>query len=430
MSARQPVHTVYGGAQLFRSDVAQKFGKVARAALDRDAPGDGSAFARAFGLSVDPALAERVRARVVAKLEREPVEDLRIDFEDGFGPRSDAEEDAEAERTANELAIGVGAGTLPRGIGIRIKSLSGETAARGLRTLARFLETLAREGAALPPGFVVTLPKITAVAEVAQLAQELTRLERALGFSPNAIGVDVMVETTESLIDEDGRWTLPQILRAGGGRVVAAHLGAYDLAASCDVAATHQTLDHTLNDFARSAMQMCLARTKVWISDGATNILPIPIHKIAPTSPEGAERTAKEDENRGGIQSAWALHVRNIERALARGIYQGWDLHPAQLPARYAATFAFFMRDAAVMGSRLSNFVERASRATALGNVFDDAATGQGLLNFFVRAEQCGAMDSAAIEAATGLGTDELATRSFPKILALRGCTDRGAVVL
>ena len=419
-AARQPVHTVYGGAHLFRSDVAQKFGKLALAAMRRDADGDASVFAEAFGLGLDSSLAEIVRARVLAKLEREPIEDLRIDFEDGFGPRRDAEEDAEASRTAAEVAAGVRAGTLPRGIGLRIKSLGPDTRARGLRTLERFLTSFANADVSLPPGFVVTLPKITSLEEIRMLVEALANLERTLGLGERALRFEVMVETTESLIDGDGRWALPQIVRASDERLVAAHLGAYDLAASCDVAATHQTLGHPLNDFARAAMQMCLARTDVWLSDGATNVLPIPVHRVDQGAPDSEERRARILENRRAIHAAWGLHVGNIQRSLARGIYQGWDLHPAQLPARYAAVFAFFVRDAVVMGRRLLNFVERASQATALGNIFDDAATGHGLLNFFVRAEQCGAMDDAAIMEASGLTIEELATRSFPRLLTLR----------
>ena len=73
------------------------------------------------------------------------------------------------------------------------------------------------------------------------------------------------------------------------------------------------------------------------------------------------------------------------------GFYQGWDLHPAQLPTRYAAVYAFLESlDAA--SERLRNFVEKAAKATLVGDVFDDAATGQGLLNYFLRATNCGAL--------------------------------------
>src|SRR3989442_15586632 len=76
---RQPVHTVYGGAHLFESDTTRKLGDLAVKALDQYAP-EPRIFAGAIGLA--EALAETVHGRVRKKLEREAVEDFRIDFED------------------------------------------------------------------------------------------------------------------------------------------------------------------------------------------------------------------------------------------------------------------------------------------------------------------------------------------------------------
>ncbi|GDY51426.1 hypothetical protein SVIO_020490 [Streptomyces violaceusniger] len=81
---RQPVHTVYVPADLYTADTVRDWGEQALAALDRHAP-DAASFAAVLGLPDE--LAEPVHSRVRAKLEREPVEDLRIDFEDGYGPR-------------------------------------------------------------------------------------------------------------------------------------------------------------------------------------------------------------------------------------------------------------------------------------------------------------------------------------------------------
>ena len=100
--ARQPVHTVYGGAQLFKSDSAVKLGTLARRALEEFAP-DAKSMAQALGWS-NAALAERVFARVKEKLTREPVEDFRIDFEDGYGNRPDAEEDGHAASCARDVS--------------------------------------------------------------------------------------------------------------------------------------------------------------------------------------------------------------------------------------------------------------------------------------------------------------------------------------
>src|SRR5688572_19088885 len=76
---RQPVHTVYGGAHLFKADVAERLGAVARAMFAEYAP-DAASLAAAVGIA-DPALAAAVHTRVEGKLRREPVEDFRIDFE-------------------------------------------------------------------------------------------------------------------------------------------------------------------------------------------------------------------------------------------------------------------------------------------------------------------------------------------------------------
>jgi hypothetical protein len=154
---RQPVHTVYGGAHLFAANTASRLGELAQAALERWAPtsSDLAAIVR-----LPDGLADRVHALVAAKLGREPVEDFRIDFEDGYGHRPDDEEDGHARSAATELATGMKAGTLPPFTGIRIKSLSAELHRRGLRTLDLFVTTAVEEGGALPSGFTVTLPKI------------------------------------------------------------------------------------------------------------------------------------------------------------------------------------------------------------------------------------------------------------------------------
>src|SRR5260221_690853 len=128
-AGRQPVHTVYGGAHLFKSDLAKKLGELALRSLSRYAP-DADVFARALGM--DEALAHKVYDRVTDKLKREPVEDFRLDFEDGYGNRPDAEEDGHAASAAAEVAKGHEEGTLPPFIGIRIKTLSNELAERSV----------------------------------------------------------------------------------------------------------------------------------------------------------------------------------------------------------------------------------------------------------------------------------------------------------
>jgi hypothetical protein len=167
-------------------------------------------------------------------------------------------------------------------------------------------------------------------------------------------------------------------------------------------------------------MQVALSDSGVWLSDGATNVMPAAPHRPA----EGQTLSpAEESENRAAVHRGWALHYRHVRHSLRHGYYQGWDLHPAQLPTRYAAVYAFYLEALEAATERLSRFVERAARATLTGDVFDDAATGQALLNFFLRGVSCGAItEDEAL--ASGLSVAELRTRSFLEILERRLAED------
>jgi citrate lyase beta subunit len=421
---RQPVHTVYGGAHLFKADSASRMGAVALAALDEYAP-DAATFARAlgieesFGLSSSEGLrfAETVRARVVDKLKREPVEDFRIDFEDGYGIRPDGEEDGHARSAAEQVAAGLASGTLPPFIGIRIKPMSKELHARSLRTLDLFVTALVKAARGrLPPNFVITVPKLMSAGHVAAVAGVCTVLERGLKLRRGSLALELMIETPQSILGPDGSSSLRRFVAAGGGRVTGAHFGTYDYTALCGITASWQHMRHQACDFAKHMMQVALAQTGVRLSDGATNIMPIPPHRAA----EGRTLTSSErSANRDVVYHAWKLHFDDVRHSLVNGFYQGWDLHPAQLPMRYAAVYAFFLSSRPAATARLHNFVQKAAQATLVGDVFDDAATGQGLLNFFVRGLNSGALtlDEAR---ETGLTVSELQGRSFMKILDAR----------
>jgi citrate lyase beta subunit len=444
---RQPVHTVYGGAHLFKSDTTQRLGALARRALDSYAP-DFASFARALNLpgseelpssvAGDSAvreqierdeeafrrehagvwLAYKVYARVSEKLRREAVEDFRIDFEDGYGNRPDAEEDGHAESAAREVAGGMKAGTLSPFIGIRIKPFTEELYARSSRTLDIFLSTLLEEtGGSLPENFFVTLPKITTPEQVSTLAELFDLFERARGLEAGALKMEMMVETTQSIINHRGESALPLLVSAARGRCAAAHFGTYDYTASCQITAAHQHMTHPACDFARHTMQVALGGTGVWLSDGATNIMPVPAHR----APEGGSLNEEQErENLRTVHRAWRLHYEHVRHSLTNAFYQGWDLHPAQLPTRYAAVYTFFLESLGAAAERLSNFVEKAARATLVGDVFDDAATGQGLLNYFLRAINCGAVSEAEAVTLTGLTNEELRSGSFVRILKNR----------
>ena len=409
---RQPVHTVYGGAHLFRSDSARKLGAVALAALDEYAR-DADTLARALALPADVD-ATTVRARVVEKLRREPIEDFRIDFEDGYGNRVDEEEDGHARSVAEEVAKGYSAGTLPAFIGIRIKPLSKELHTRSLRTLDIFVTTLTRAtGGELPPNFVVTVPKIMAPGQLTAVAAVCATLEKRLKLKAGALKLEVMIETPQSILAPDGTSALRAIIAAGNGRVTGAHFGTYDYTALCGITASWQHMRHQVCDFAKHMMQVALAQSGVRLSDGATNIMPVPVYRA---ETPGRLTDPQRRANAEAVHRAWKMHYDDVMHSLVNGYYQGWDLHPAQLPTRYAALYSFFLAARPAATARLRNFVEKAAQATLAGDVFDDAATGQGLLNFFVRGLSSGAL---TLEEAreTGLTVQELQGRSFLKIL-------------
>jgi citrate lyase beta subunit len=395
---RQPVHTVYGGAQLFKAETAQKLGEVARKSL-KEFASCSKDLARILGWTGSKELHETIYKRITEKLDREPVEDFRIDFEDGYGNRPDAEEDGHAKSAAEEVARGMQQGLLPPYIGIRIKPFTEELKSRSFRTLDLFLTTLLQKAKTTPPHFFITLPKVTIPEQSATLNEMLSALEPKLGLSQGKLKTELMVETTQAIIGWDGRFALPALFVAAGKRCAAAHFGTYDYTASCNITAAYQTMDHPACDFAKNVMKVSLGSTGLWLSDGATNVMPV-----------GDAAT---------VHRAWKTAYDHIRHSLKGGFYQGWDLHPAQLPIRYAAVYSFFLESLSAATQRLKAFMDKAAQATLLGDVFDDAATGQGLLNYFLRGLNCGAI-SEEEALATGLTREEIQTRSFVKILANR----------
>ncbi|MDR7251668.1 citrate lyase beta subunit [Nocardioides sp. BE266] len=369
---RQPVHTVYVPADRFHEGLVEEYGTTALRATEEHE-------ATLRGLLGD----DDLLARVQAKLAAEPVEDLRIDLEDGYGNRPDDEEDRDVVRAAGELRAAIANGTAPAGTGIRFKSFEAPTRRRGLRTLALFVERLA-QGGPLPPGFVVTLPKVTAVEQVEALVHAAERLEAALDLGA-LLRFEIQVETPQSILGPDGTALVARMVHASGGRCTGLHYGTYDYSAYCGIAAAQQSLEHPVADHAKAVMQAAAAGTGVRLSDGSTNVLPVGSH----------------DE----VRAAWANHLRLVRRSLERGYYQGWDLHPAQLPTRFAATFAFYREGWTTAAARLRTYVERRE-----SGVLDEPATARALADFLLRGLDCGALTAQEVEDATGLDTRALGT--------------------
>jgi citrate lyase beta subunit len=443
-AARNPVHVVYGGANLYTADTPRKLGAIALRTLDQYAP-NFVEFARAMWLpgadslpiydgavenlefqivdNEDRAKDENFPAyfawtiynRTIEKLKNESVEDYRIDYEDGYGVRSDEEEDSHCISASNELAESFLDNTITPFCGFRIKSLQPETYKRAVRTLDLFLTNLLDEtGGKLPENFVVTLPKITRREEVETLAALLDEFESAKNLANGAIKIEIMIETPQSIVNEAGKIALRSLVEAGNGRVNSAHFGAYDYTASFGISAVHQHLQHEACTFARQMMQISLAPLNIRLSDSVTTEMPIAVHKGRSLSKD------QNAENIRAVHAAWRKHYNNVTVSLINGFYQSWDLHPAQLVARYAAVYAFFLESKNAQSRRLKGFIEKAAQANLTGNTFDDAASAQGLLNFFTRGLNCGAMSETEILEATGLSRDELTGASFNRIIENR----------
>jgi citrate lyase beta subunit len=362
--ARQPVHTCYVPADAVVPGLPTAWGTTALAALDEHGLPD---------LGLAPALLDAVLPRVRAKLAAEPVEDLRVDTEDGYLGGPDAEDD-DVRAAAAVLAAEP---TLPPFLGTRAKSLEGPTRRRGVRSLDLFLAGLATGGRARA---IVTLPKVTAVEQVAAFLPVLDALEQAHGLG---LDLELQVETPQAVLGPDGTTTLARMLHAGAGRVIGLHYGTYDYSAALGIAAAHQSSDHPAADVAKQAMQVAVAGTGARAVDGSTNVLPV----------GGREQ----------VHAAWVLHAGLVRRALERGFYQGWDLHPAQLVTRYVATYAFFRAALPAAAARLDAYVNKVA-----GGVLDEPATARALATVVLRGLDCGALDADEVQAATGLPRAEL----------------------
>lgn len=377
--ARQPIHTVYVPGDKYTADLPAAWGANALAAA-----GDAAGLAE-LAAKLNLAEPERLGELVAAKLVSEPIEDLRLDFEDGYGNRPDAEEDAAVIAAADSVSAAVSAGKAPACIGIRFKCFEAPTRARGIRTLDLFITRLLENGP-LPEGLRLTLPKVTTVAQVESMVFLAEKLEQAHGLEEGRIRFEVQVETPQVILAANGTHPVAQLIASGKGRVSSLHYGTYDYSASLGVAAGYQSMEHPVADFAKDVMQVAVAGTGVELSDGSTNIIP-----------------AGDPEN---IAAAWELHARLVARHLSRGIYQGWDMHENHLVTRYLATFAFFREGLQAAGTRLRNYVHQISSA-----IMDEPATARALARYIHRGVACGAVTADEVT--------ELAQITLPELEAI-----------
>lgn len=382
--SRQPVHTVYVPADRYRAGLARAWGEQARELLDAA----GGVEALLEQVEVPEADRETVAAAVAAKLADEPVEDLRIDLEDGYGDHGDAEDDAVAAAVAGVLEEAA-RGTGTPFVGVRVKSLERPTRARGLRSLDGFVTGLARAGT-LPDGLVLTLPKVTSVAQVAAMAGVCADLEAALGLPEGRLRFEVQVETPQAVLGPDGTALVAPMVHAGDGRVSGLHYGTYDYSAALGIAPAQQSLEHPAADHAKAVMQLAACGTGVRLSDGSTNVVP----------------SGGPDQ----VRAAWALHGRLVRRSLERGYYQGWDLHPGHLPSRFAATYAFYRAAYPSAADRLAAYLG----ARGGGAVLDEPATARAMAWLLQRGLDCGALTAAEVTERAGVTVPELARLARP----------------
>lgn len=388
--SRQPVHTVYVPADKYQPSLPGEWGAQALAAVEHSGGMAALCSTLGFGAELTGQIADKVSAKLVA----EPIEDLRLDFEDGYGSRPDVEEDADASRAAKLVAQAVRDGVAPPFIGIRFKCFEAATRRRGLRTLDLFVGGLIA-GGGLPDGLVLTLPKVSTVAQVEAMVFACQRLETVHGLDAGRLKFEVQMETPQLILADDGTVPVAQLLHRAEGRVTAFHYGTYDYSDSLQIAAQYQSMEHPAADYAKEVMQVAVAGTGVRLSDGSTNVLPV----------------GSADD----VAAAWQLHGRLVRRSLERGYYQGWDLHAAQLPSRFAATYAFYREGLPAAAARLRNYIHRNESA-----ILDEPATARALARFVHRGLLCGAIDAAEVSELAGTPVADLQALAHPNATTAR----------
>ncbi|MFE3189959.1 DUF6986 family protein [Nocardia sp. NPDC059240] len=351
----QPIHTAYVSGADASVDTPREWGSAALelAESQRD-------------LLV--ALAgEDVVARTLETLRERPIQDLRFDFEDGYGTRDDETEDAAA------LNAGAVLKALPaevRSRGIRTKGLTTLEWARAIRTLEKVLEG----AGGVPEGFVFTVPKIRHVEQADLTVQVCEAIEQAHGLPAGALKFELQIESPQAIIAADGSSPVSQLIQRSAGRATGLHYGTYDYSAALGIAPKFQSLEHPVADHAKAVMQAAAATTGVWVCDGSTQVLPI-----------------GTDEE---VRAAVSRHFRLVTRSLERGYYQGWDMGAGHLVTRWLATFAFFREGLGVAAPRIGRYLDRQG-----GAVMDEPATAQALATVVLRGLECGAFDPADVTA-------------------------------
>ncbi|GAB2667818.1 aldolase/citrate lyase family protein [Gordonia jinhuaensis] len=369
----QPSHTVYIPADKVSTETPSLWGTAALELTDRAA----ETIADLDSMGV----ADRVRTRLRSR----PIDDLRIDLEDGYGWRADEVEDADARRAGEILAAwsqasrgdaaadgsadqdGVGA---PWSFGVRAKSMGAGDRRRGIRTLEHVLDA----AGGVPEGFVFTVPKLRAIEQVEAVVAMCEDFELVHGIAPGTLQFELQIESPQAVIGADGSATLARAIGVGMPRLTGLHYGTYDYSAACGIVSSQQSLEHPVADHAKAVMLAAAAQTGVWVSDGSTQVIPVGTDEV--------------------VDAAMRRHHRLVTRSLTRGYYQGWDMHPGHLVTRWLAVFDFFAAAMPAAVARLQDYFARQS-----GEVMDEPATAQSLALVVLRGLAAGAFDESDVTA-------------------------------
>ncbi|MDP4509456.1 DUF6986 family protein [Nonomuraea turcica] len=350
----QPVHTVYVPADRFSARTVADWRDQALSLVKAHLGGPDE-LAEVFG--VPGRLAASVQELVLRKLAHEPIEDLRVDFEDGYGVRPDPVEDGHVEQAAEAVAALHAAGALPRRWGPRVKSFADGDPGRSVRTLRGFVTGVVARAGELPAGFTVTFPKVLMEEYLSQFAGVLEQLEAEAG---GPLRFEMQVEAPQTL-----PFLRAELAESLGGRLAAAHFGVFDYTAALGLPPHEQRLDHPACDHARHVMQTAFAGTGVELSDGSL--------AASPASDRAAD-----------VHALWRRHAELVRHSLRHGFYQGWDMHPSHLVSRFATLYAFHLANYDSYRERVSAWEEQRD---AGGGVMDEPATIRTLAAALRRAD-------------------------------------------
>lgn len=369
----QPIHVVYGGAQLFKESTLQNLPLKAREYFAQYVA-DAQSLRQLLGESWSEEESQKIYATVNRKLTERAIEDFRIDFEDGYGVRDDSDEDADAVRCAHIVANyhnQLAAQDEAIAVGFRVKPLGQGTYKRSLKTLFLILNSYAQSRQNRHDQrhqLMITLPKVESALQVALVQDILAAAEHEYGLPHGFFQMEALIENCEAFMSVlHGRSQLLEIVHAAKGRMAGLHFGVYDFNAALGIAPSCQDLHNDASSAAKFLMQLAVGNCEnVGLSDGVINVIPV-------------RRDGQSDSD---FVDACRFNYLKMKKSVEAGFYQSWDIHPSQVWLRMTAMTEFVLRSLPDTIDRLITFHRAAQRAVKTGQVFDDRASVLGLVKF------------------------------------------------